>query len=133
MADDRSQMPDEFDRLLGSLDGLPDTYKTKPAVLRTVPPLGIGGTRMFTVQTFRQYDKRPNKKGDDVSVAKDTLFLEVTSRDGHDRIVVPTAVIDAIIRQRESLTTMARKKQAKRVAAERKERGEVPGFLKKAV
>lgn len=131
MADDRSPMPDEFDRLLGSLDGLPDTYKTKPAVIRTVPPLGVGGTRMFIAQTFRQYDKRTNKKGEDVSVARDTLFLEVTGPDGTIRLVVPNAVLDALVRQRDAITTTARKRQGRRIAAERKERGELPGFLKK--
>jgi hypothetical protein len=124
-------MPDEFDRLLGSLDGLPDTYKSKPSVLRTVPFLGVGGTRMFIVQTFRQYDKHTNKKGEDVSKARDTLFLEVTGPEGTIRLVVPNAVLDALVRQRDTLTTSARKKQAKRIAAERKKRGELPGFLMK--
>lgn len=78
MAETKSAgMPDTFDRLFGSLDGLPDVVKTRPTTIRTVPMLGVGGTVMHIVQTVRQQQTRVNKAGDDVGFSLDTIFLEV--------------------------------------------------------
>jgi len=47
------------------------------------------------------------------------------------RLVIPPKVADAIARQREALTTKVRRKVGREIAAARKERGELPGFMKR--
>jgi hypothetical protein len=112
------QMPDDFDRLLGSLHGLPDVTLTKPSTMRTMTPL-LGTSQMFIVQTYRQRDRG------------DTIFLECVSKDGSTRIALPAAVADAIARQRESLNTKSRRRGGQAAAALRKERGDPPPFQRK--
>ena len=107
----------EFDRLEGALHGLPDVVLTKPTTIRARMPL-IGIAQTYVLQTYRQVGKG------------DHAFIE-TIQDGHAlRLVLPPEVNDALARQRESLTDKSRSKAAKRVAAERKEAGIVPGFLR---
>jgi hypothetical protein len=110
---------DNFDRLIGALEGLPDVIKTKPTTIRTLSPL-LGASQTFIVQTYRQREQG------------DTIFIECVTADGSFRVAVPPAVSEAIARQRDALTGKARSKAAKAVAADRKERGERPAFLKKA-
>lgn len=112
-----SAMPDAYDRLLGSLHGLPDVTSTKPSTLRTVTPI-LGTSQMYIVQTYRQREKG------------DTIFLECVSKDGSVRLALPPSVSEAIARQRDSLTGRVRSKVAKAAAKERKDRGELPGFLR---
>jgi len=117
--DDRpsGHLPDEFDRLLGSLHGLPDVTSTKPSTMRTITPL-LGTSQMFIVQTYRQRDRG------------DTIFLECVSKDGSVRLAIPPSVSDAISRQRDALTGKVRSKIGKANAQARKDRGELPGFMK---
>lgn len=134
MADTKSNtsgMPDAFDRLLGALDGLPDVVKTKPSTIRTMPLLGVGGSSLHIVQTVRQQQTRTNAKGEDIAFSRDTIFLEVVGADGTVRLAIPPEVADTIARQRDALTGKTRSKAARKLAAERKDRGEIP-FLKKA-
>jgi hypothetical protein len=114
-------MPDIFDRMLGQLDGLPDVTKTKMVPLRVIPPLGIGGSQSYTIQTYRQRE------------IGDTIFLELGNQNGLQRIIIPPAVAAAIARQRDQLTGKVRSKVAKATAQSRKERGLQPAFLKKKV
>jgi hypothetical protein len=107
---------DTYDRLVGGLKGLPDVIEVKPTTIRTVSPL-LGLSQTFIVQTIRQRE------------VGDHIFLETVSREGSLRIALPPQVADAIARQRESLTARSRSKAAKRVAQERKDRGEQPAFL----
>src|SRR5258707_1249833 len=116
--DNRSPgMPDQFDRLMGALHGLPDVTAAKPSTLRTLSPI-VGSAQTFIVTTYRQREKG------------DTIFLECIQADGSFRVAIPPAVADAIARQREALTTKVRVKIGKASAAERKQRGELPGFMK---
>lgn len=108
---------DDFDRHLGSLEGLPDTVQTRPATIRTTTPL-VGSSQTFIIQTVRQTERG------------DTVFLEYVDRKGSTRIVLPPAVTNAIARQRDALTDKSRSKAAKALAADRKARGVQPGFLK---
>ena len=120
-------MPDHYDRLLGALDGLPGVLATKPATVQQVTPV-IGTSQTFIVRTVRQQE-RPESEDDKTPPAEFTVFLEHASRDtGLIRIVLPPKVSDLIARQREALTTQARKRTAKRLAQERKARGHVPTF-----
>ena len=109
---------DAFDRTIGLLHGLPDVTLVKTSVTRVVPPFGVGGTQLYVVQTYRQ-----RQQGD-------TIFLENVSETGTVRLVIPPQVSAVIARQREQLTAKTRSKAAKAVAQERKERGEIPAFLK---
>ncbi len=108
---------DKFDKVIGSLEGLPDTVKTLPATIITTMPL-IGSSQTFIVQTFRQKE------------SGDTIFIQYLDESGSMRIVVPPRVAEAIARQREVLTTKNRKKSAREVAANRKALGIRPAFLK---
>jgi len=110
-------LPDAYDRQLAALHDLPDVTRTKPATLRVIPPLGVGGTQLFVVQTLRQRERG------------DTLFLEVVGSDGSTRVVLPPAVTEAIARQRDALTGKSRSRAASARAADRKARGLLPGFM----
>jgi hypothetical protein len=114
---------DKFDRLHGALVSLPDVASSKPATVVTAIPL-IGATQTFVVQTYRQVER----DGDDAAKSKDTVFLQCMDSDGRVRLVIPQQVVDALIRQRESLTTKLRRKLGREQAAARKARGELPGF-----
>ena len=109
---------DPFDRTIGVLHGLPDVTLTKTSVTRVVPPFGVGGTQLYVVQTYRQKEQG------------DTIFLEHVSETGTVRLVIPPQVSAVIARQLEQLTAKTRSKAAKAVAQGRRERGEVPAFLK---
>src|SRR5262245_10177206 len=114
----QSKMPDYYDRTLASLHDLPDVVHTKPSTIRVVPTLGIGGTQVFVVQTYRQQARG------------DVIFLEVVGTDGATRLVIPREVSNVIARQRDALTTRSRSKAAKAAAADLKARGVTPGFLR---
>ena len=105
----------KFDRMVASLDGLPDVTHTAPSTIRTVDFIG-------TSETWIVYTYRMRERGDYV-------FLETTGEDGIRR-VLPPAVVDAICRQRDALTTKVRRKIGKANAEARKARGEVPGFMR---
>jgi hypothetical protein len=109
---------DTFDRVIGSLHGLPDVRNTRPSTVTTVLPI-LGNVQTFVVQTYR------DERGD-------TLALQMVDAEGRARIIVPPAVTDAIARQREALTLAARRAHGraigKRVAADRKARGLAPAF-----
>jgi hypothetical protein len=113
-----NNLPDNYDRLLGALHGLPDIASTKPSTVQAVTPI-TGISQTFIVQTYRQRE------------VGDTIFLQCVSREGTVRIAVPPQVSDAIARQRDILTGKTRSKAAKAVAEARKERGELPGFMRK--
>jgi hypothetical protein len=112
-------LPDQFDRLIGSLHGLPDVLSSKPSTIRTLSPL-IGSAQTFIVQTYRQREQG------------DTIFVECVSGDGSFRLAIPPKVAEAIARQRDTLSTQARKKAAVAAAADRKARGIKPAFLKRS-
>lgn len=113
-------MPDYYDRQLGQLHDLPDVVKTKPSTIRTVPPMGVGGTQVWVIQTYRQRERG------------DTIFLEVIGNAGATRLVIPPQVAGLIARQHDSLTSKVRSRAAKATAEDLKARGIKPGFLRAA-
>ena len=115
--DNNSRTPDNFDRLIGALHGLPDVVASKPTTIRTLVPL-LGSSQTFIVQTYRQRDQG------------DTIFIECVHGEGSFRLAIPPKVSEAIARQRDALTSKVRSKASKAVAADRKERGELPGFMR---
>lgn len=109
------QSKSEFDRLMGALDGVPDSTRTKESVVRYTPTWGVGsGTSTYIVQTIRRKEEG------------DYVFVECV-RDGETvRLPLPPEVSEVIARQRDSLTTTNRRLGAKAAAAVRKARGDVP-------
>jgi hypothetical protein len=115
-----SDAPDAYDRQLTALHDLPDVVRSSVATIRAMPPLGIGGSHVFIVQSYRQRERG------------DLIFLEVSGAEGTTRLVLPPAVANVIARQREALTAKARSRAAKTTAADRAARGLTPAFLKPA-
>lgn len=111
-------MPDHFDRVIGSLDGLPDVRHTRPSTVTTVLPI-IGSAQTFVVQTYRQRDQG------------DTIFLQMIDAEGGDRFVIPPAVARVIARQADQLTHANRRAAAREVAEARKAAGIEPAFLRR--
>lgn len=122
MSEPKSNLPDPFDRALAMTEGIPDTIRTKPTVIQHMPPLGVGGSATFIVQTVRH-----TAEGES---SRDTVFLQVADASGMTRLVIPSRVADAIARQRDALTGKSRSAAGRRVAADRKARGEKPAFMK---
>lgn len=106
-----------YDRMISSLKGLPDVVEVKPATVR-VTPVMVGASQTYIVQTVRQRE------------VGDFVFLEIVDASGAVRVALPPQVADCIARQREALVTKVRRRAAKRVAQERKDRGEQPAFMK---
>jgi hypothetical protein len=118
---------DPFDKMIGALAGLPDVAKSPPATISEYTPL-LGEEQTFIVQTFRQVDR--DSDPDRPSRSRDTVALKQISASGSYRLILPMKVVDAMIRQRELLTTKVRRKIGKEQAAARKARGEKPAFLR---
>ena len=115
--DHEDRQVDAFDRAVGALTDLPDVIRTRPSVQRITLPL-VGHSHTFITQTFKQRD------------VGDTIFLEVSSKEGHFRLVLPPKVADVIARQRDSLAHRSRSKAAKEKTERRMAEGFVP-FRKK--
>jgi hypothetical protein len=118
-----ASMPDTFDRVLGQTQGLPNSTHTKDTIIRTVPPLGIGGTHVWVVRTYRQRDPDNPKVA-----AKDTIFLERHGSDNPVRVVVPPEVVNVFMRQHDALSTKSRRVAGKERARRDKIEGRKPGF-----
>jgi hypothetical protein len=120
--------PDDYERALGSLDGLPGVLNTKPATIQIVTPV-VGTAHTYMVRTFRQ--QHHTEDADSPNPPAFTVFVEHSSREyGLRRIVLPARVADLIARQRDALTAQARSRTARRLAQERIARGDRPAFLK---
>lgn len=104
-------MPDEFDRILGALDGV--STQTADSVVAVVPTMGVGGTRKFILRTMRH-------------AGQDYLFVEMIARDRHFREVFPPEVTSVIARHRDQLTSKNRRAGARQAVATRKALGTAP-------
>lgn len=83
------QAPAKFDRVLGMLHDLPDVKQTRPSTVTAVMPI-LGDVQTYVVQTYRQGTAYIG-------------FLQMVDADGRERIVIPSKVMAAIYRQRDSL------------------------------
>jgi hypothetical protein len=117
-------MPDNFDRLLDQFKGLPDVVRTDQKVTRFMPPMGVGGSETFIVQTIRQRGLAEDaaKTAKDAR-SKEWLFVEHITKDRTVRLVFPPEVCDVIARQRDSLTTKNRKRGARQALETKREKG----------
>lgn len=107
---------DPFDRLLADMIGLPNGAHTKPAPIQSIDFYGNALT--YIVQTVRT----------DETV---TAFVTQVSAAGSVRTILPLDVLNAIERQRASITKQLRRRHGRRIAEERAAAGIKPGFLKK--
>jgi len=110
---------DPYDVSFGQLKGLPDVVQARPSTVQSVQFL-TGTTVTYIVQTLRQ------------AAEGDTVYLQLISREGGTRLVLPPAVTNVIARQRDAITTRTRSEAGKRVAAERKAAGHVQTFSEEA-
>ena len=99
---------DRFDRVLGSIEGLPDVRKSKPSTTLSVMPL-LGNAVTHVVQTYRSPD------------FGFLVFLQIVDAEGRSRILLPDKVCQAIYRQRAAVldTSTPASRARKRVTAER--------------
>lgn len=112
-----SGMPDTYDRLLGNLKDLPDVTHTQTSIVKTTVPI-VGHQQTTIIQTYRQ------------AGVGDFIFVETIGREGAFRYVLMPEAANAVARQRDSLKTIVQRKHGRRLAAERKARGEQPAFMK---
>jgi hypothetical protein len=94
-------MTDNYDRIIGLIDGLPDVTKVRPTTVTTVTPM-LGNSQTYVVQTYRSKDDGY------------TVFLQMVDAEGRARVVIPPKVAQAIYRQRDALVARARKETGKR-------------------
>lgn len=114
-------MPDDntinkYDRVYGGMQGV--SLMSKPSTIKHVQPI-TGRTETFVVQTARH-----DEMGDHI-------FLECMDENGVVRLALPPKVANVIASQRDSLTVRRRTITGRRLAKERKDRGELPGFMRK--
>lgn len=107
----------KYDRIRGGLHGV--ALFTKPSTIRNIQTI-TGRAETFVVETARHEE------------LGDYIFVECVDETGVTRLCLPPKVANAIASQRDSLTTRRRSIAGKRIAKERKDRGELPGFMKKA-
>jgi hypothetical protein len=113
---DRSpQLPaDSFDQQLARLTGLPNGAHTAPTVVQDQD--FYGNVTSWMIQTVK------HDQGE-------TVFLTSVNATGSARFVLPPRVLATIDRQRASTQTQVRRRHGRRIAEERKARGESPAFL----
>ena len=112
-SEEGSNLVDAFDRIRGGMEGRPDVTMTRLSSLQSVDPL-VGNVSTFMVQTVRERERG------------DTIFLQVATKDGNIRIVLPPKVAKVIARQCDTLTSRVRSKLAKEEAQKRKDAGIAP-------
>lgn len=114
----------KYDRIRGGLQGV--AHFTKPSTIKNVEDV-TGRAETFIVETARHELRTAKQSGE----TGDTIFVECVDENGVTRLALPPSVSSAIARQRDALTARSRSRAAKTSALARKERGEVPGFMRK--
>lgn len=106
----------EYDRLRAGLQGV--ALFSKPTTIKKVESV-TGRSSTFIVETALH---------DELGYF---VFVELADEDGLTRMMLPPKVGNAIVAHRDSLSKRRRRATGKRLAAERKAKGILPGFLKK--
>lgn len=113
MAENSPIPTDPFDQQLSRLLGLPGGAHTQPAVIQTLD--FYGNATQWTSQVVKTDEG-------------DYVFLTRVSGETVARAVLPARVLATIDRQRGTVTTKVRRRNGRRLADERKARGEKPAF-----
>ena len=95
-----------FDRVMGTLTGLPGVRMTRPATVMSAVPI-INEVTTAVIQTYRTEDDGY------------LIFLQVVDATGHLRIVIPDRIAQAIYRQRAALVDRSTPESRRRAAAKR--------------
>lgn len=115
---DQDHTISKYDRLYASSKDA--AMMTKPSTIKIVESM-TGRSETFIVQTARHEDG-------------DRIFVECIDENGSvTRLVLPFKVADAVASHRDSLTTRRRSIAGKARAKAAKDRGELPGFMRKKV
>jgi hypothetical protein len=114
MSDDNTVA--KYDRVRGGLEGV--ALFTKPSTVKNVQII-TGKAETFVVETARHGE------------LGDTIFIECMDENGVTRLALPPRVASTIARQRDALTSRSRSNAAREIAQARKDRGELPGFMRK--
>lgn len=115
MTTDNDNTIQKYDRIRGRMQDV--ALFTKPSTVRNVESM-TGRSETFVVETCRHEE------------LGDYIFVECVDESGTVRLCLPPKVANAIASQRESLTSRRRSIASKAVAKARKDRGELPGFMK---
>jgi hypothetical protein len=106
----------KFDRIRGGLQDV--ALFTKPSTIQNIETI-TGKSETFIVERCRFEDKG------------DYLFIQMIDDEGVVRIALPPKVVRAIDSHGDSLSTRNRSRAGRRTAQALKDRGEVPGFMRK--
>ncbi len=106
----------KYDRVRGGLEGI--ALFTRPSTIKNVQ-IVTGKSETFVVETARHEE------------LGDTIFIEMMDDVGVTRLALPPRVANAIASQRDSLTARRRSIAGRAQAKARKDRGELPGFMRK--
>lgn len=90
---------DTFDRIIGSMDGIPGVHKTRPTTIATVQPM-LGNSSAHVVQTYSTEEGL-------------YVFIQQVGAEGSVRMVLPPKVAEAIYRQRDAVVKVGRKSRAR--------------------
>jgi len=90
---------DTFDRIIGTIDGLPGVDKSRPATVTTVAPI-IGTSQTYVVQTYKTEDGFIG-------------FVQMIEAGHSVRIALPSKVTAALYRQRDALVVTGRRRRAR--------------------
>lgn len=105
----------KYDRVRAGLQDV--AMFTRPSTIKNVQGI-TGRSETFVVETCRH---------DELG---DYIFVECVDDLGVTRLALPPKVANAIASQRDSLTARRRSLAGQRQAKARKDRGELPGFMK---
>lgn len=115
---DNDHQISKYDRIRAGLQGSNGVLWTKPSTIKA-STFVTGQTETFVVETARH---------DELG---DTVFVEFIDDSGQVvRLALPPKVANVIASQRDALSARRRSRAAKKLAAERKAAGIVPGFMR---
>jgi hypothetical protein len=113
---DNDHMISKFDRAVAGLQG-GHNLAAKATTIEHIDPI-LGEAETYIIQTVR------DQKGDHV-------IVKFVDKEGVKRLILPPKVTGTIVRQRDALTARGRSNTAKATAKARKDRCELPGFMRK--
>lgn len=91
---------DDYDKMMRALDGLPDVVVSRPATVN-VRALVLGNAQQWIIVTARQKERG------------EFIFVSYVDANGGRRYVIPPEVVEAMLRQRDSITKKNRRKGAR--------------------
>lgn len=113
---DQDHTISKYDRLRGSMQNVA-LFVKRPTTIKNVESI-TGKSETFIVETCRHEE------------LGDYIFIEILDEGNPVRVALPPRVCNAISSQKDSLTKTRRRIAGKAQAKIRKDRGELPGFMK---